>query len=114
VKLSNGITLHYATQGPRTGPAVLFIHGYSDSWFSFSRIMPLMPPELRLVAADMRGHGESDRPQLGYGMHDLAATSCACSTLSIPTAVIVGHSIGTFVARKVLERRRTACRGWCW
>ena len=104
VTLSNGITLHYATQGPRTGPAVVFIHGYSDSWFSFSRIMPLMPAELRLVAADMRGHGDSDRPPLGYGMPDLAGDVVRMlDALAIPTAVIVGHSMGTFVARKVLE-----------
>ena len=104
VTLSNGITLHYATQGPRTGSAVVFLHGYSDSWFSFSRVMPLMPAELRLVAADMRGHGDSDRPQLGYGMHDLAGDVVRLfDALSIPTAVLVGHSMGTFVARKVLE-----------
>jgi pimeloyl-ACP methyl ester carboxylesterase len=104
VTLSNGITLHYATQGPHNGPAVVFLHGYSDSWFSFSRIMPLMPTELRLVAADMRGHGDSDRPPLGYGMHDLAGDVVRMlDALAIPQAVIVGHSMGTFVARKVLE-----------
>ena len=104
VTLSNGITLHYATQGPRTGPAVVFLHGYSDSWFSFSRIMPLMPAELRLVAPDLRGHGDSDRPQLGYGMHDLAGDVVRMlDALDIAKAVVVGHSMGTFVARKVLE-----------
>lgn len=51
VRLSNGVTLHYASQGPRTGSAVILIHGYSDSWFSFSRILPLLPPALRVICA---------------------------------------------------------------
>ena len=50
VRLSNGITLHFATQGPATGPAIVMLHGFTDSWFSFSRVLPLLPPETRIVA----------------------------------------------------------------
>ena len=57
VTLANGVRLHYARQGPRDGPAIILLHGYSDSSFSFSRVMPLLPPELRVIAPDLRGHG---------------------------------------------------------
>ena len=48
VRLSNGISLHYAHQGPASGPALVLLHGFTDSWFSFSRIMPLLPQHWRL------------------------------------------------------------------
>jgi non-heme chloroperoxidase len=103
-RLSNGVTLHYASQGPRTGPAVIMIHGYSDSWFSFSRVLPLLSPELRVIAPDMRGHGDSDRPPGGYRVADMADDVIRLmEALSVPKAVLVGHSMGSFVARAAFE-----------
>lgn len=104
VRLSNGVTLHYATQGPRTGPGVIMLHGYTDSWFSFSRVLPLLPPDLRVIAPDLRGHGDSDRPLLGYRPTDLAGDVVRLlDALAVPKAIVVGHSMGSFVARKVFE-----------
>lgn len=104
VRLSNGITLHCATQGPKTGPAVILLHGFSDSWFSFSRVLPLLPAEMRIVAPDFRGHGDSERPPLGYRIADFADDVVRLmDAMAIPKAIIVGHSMGSFVARKVYE-----------
>jgi non-heme chloroperoxidase len=104
VRLSNGLTLHFAAQGPATGPAIVMLHGFTDSWFSFSRVLPLMPPETRIVAPDMRGHGDSDRPSIGYRLADLADDVVRLlDALRIPKVVLVGHSMGSFVARKVYE-----------
>lgn len=104
VRLSNGVALHYASQGPRRGPAAILIHGYSDSWFSFSRILPLLRPELRVLAPDLRGHGDSERPAAGYRIADLADDMIRLmDALNVPKAVLIGHSMGSFVARKVFE-----------
>ena len=104
VRLSSGITLLYASQGPRTGPAVILIHGYSDSWFSFSRVLPLLSPELRVIAPDLRGHGDSERPPTGYRIADMAHDVVRLmDALNVPKAVLIGHSMGSFVARKVVE-----------
>jgi non-heme chloroperoxidase len=103
-RLSNGITLHFAAQGPKTGPAVVMLHGFTDSWFSFSRVLPLLPANMRVIAPDMRGHGDSERPPLGYRLSDLAGDVLRLiDALQIPKAVLVGHSMGSFVARKVYE-----------
>lgn len=105
VRVANGVRLQYARQGPAYGPAILFLHGYSDSSLSFGRVMPLLPPEVRVIAPDLRGHGHSVRPATGYRMADFAADVIAMmDILSIPDAVIVGHSMGSFVAQAVAER----------
>src|SRR5688572_8203100 len=104
VRLSNGVTLHFAAHGPKTGPAVVMLHGFTDSWFSFSRVLPLLPADMRVIAPDMRGHGDSERPPLGYQLADLADDVLRLlDALQIPKAVLVGHSMGSFVARKVYE-----------
>lgn len=103
-RLANGMTIHYATQGPKAGPAAVFLHGYSDSWYSWSRVLPLLRPDLRVVAIDQRGHGDSDRPADGYGMADFGGDVIGLfDALEIPKAIVVGHSFGSFVARKVVE-----------
>ena len=103
-RLSNGITLHFAAQGPKTGPAVMMLHGFTDSWFSFSRVLPRLASDMRVIAPDMRGHGDSERPPLGYRLADLADDVLRLmDALQIPKAVLVGHCMGSFVARKVYE-----------
>jgi non-heme chloroperoxidase len=103
-RLSNGVTLHFAAQGPKTGPAVVLLHGFTDSWFSFSRVLPQLPADMRVIAPDMRGHGDSERPPLGYRLADLAGDVLRLmDAQQIPKAVLVGHCMGSFVARKVYE-----------
>jgi pimeloyl-ACP methyl ester carboxylesterase len=103
--LTNHLTLNVAQQGPRSGPAVIFLHGTSDSWFSFSRVLPLLPSDLRVVVPDHRGHGDSDCPAAGYRPTDFADdTVRLMDALGIEKAVVVGHSMGSFIARKILER----------
>ena len=105
VTLPDGVRLHYARQGPQSGPAMILLHGYSDSSLSFRRVMPLLPAELRVIAPDFRGHGDSSRPESGYRMEDLAGDVLQMmDALNVPTAVVVGHSMGSFVAQALVDR----------
>jgi pimeloyl-ACP methyl ester carboxylesterase len=102
VKLKTGVRLRYAEQGNRTGPAVIMLHGYSDSWFSFSGVLPLLPPDYHAFALDLRGHGGSEQPASGYTMRELGADVIAfMDAKKITRATIVGHSMGSFVAQQV-------------
>jgi pimeloyl-ACP methyl ester carboxylesterase len=79
---------------------LLLLHGYSDSALSFSPILELLPPDMRIVIPDQRGHGESERPVDGYTPEDLAHDAVALlDSLGIASATVVGHSLGSFVAQ---------------
>jgi non-heme chloroperoxidase len=90
VHLATGLRLHYAEQGDREGEAIVFLHAYVDSWFSYSRVLPLLSPAYHAFAPDQRGHGESDRPQCCYTTDDYAADVDAfMETVGIEEATIV-------------------------
>jgi pimeloyl-ACP methyl ester carboxylesterase len=68
-------------------------------------VYPLLPAEWRVVAVDQRGHGQADKPEHGYAIDDLAGDVPALlDALAIHRAVLVGHSMGSFVARRAAER----------
>jgi pimeloyl-ACP methyl ester carboxylesterase len=102
VRLSTGVTIQYAEQGNPGGEPVILLHGYSDSWFSWSRALPHFPARYRVYALSMRGHGDSERPASGYHMRDLAADVIAfMDEKKIVRANVVGHSMGSLVAQQV-------------
>jgi non-heme chloroperoxidase len=100
--LETGLRLHYAEQGDPTGEAIVFLHGYSDSWFSFSRVLPLLSPEYHAFALTQRGHGDSDKPQCCYTPEDFAADVDAfMEAVAIEGATLVGASTGALFAQRV-------------
>jgi non-heme chloroperoxidase len=102
VRLSTGIRLRYAEQGGGPGEPIILLHGLSDSWFSFSRVLPLLSAQRTVYALDQRGHGDSDKPTSGYAMRDLAADVIAfMDAKRIDRATVLGHSMGSFVAQQV-------------
>ena len=99
-QLATGPCLNYAEQG--RGEAIVFLHGWPDSWFSFSRVLALLPARYRALAPDQRGFGDSDRPAGGYEIASLAADVRAfLDAVGIERATVVGHSFGSFVARRL-------------
>lgn len=102
VRLATGPRLHYVEQGDLDGEPILFLHGWPDSWFSFSRVLQLLPRRYRAFAIDQRGFGDSERPECGYGIDELAADAVAfLDAVGVERATVVGHSMGSFVARRV-------------
>jgi pimeloyl-ACP methyl ester carboxylesterase len=101
-RLSNGLRLAYVEQGRRDGPAIIMLHGYTDSHRSFDLLRPHLPEGWRVIAMTSRGHGQSDKPDGDYAMTDLASDVPALlDALDIERAVVVGHSMGAAQALQV-------------
>lgn len=102
VQLSTGVTLHYVEKGHGKGHVLIFLHGYTDSWRSFERNLPLISERFHIYALDQRGHGDSSRPACCYTQADFAAdVNAFMDALKIEKATVIGHSMGSFIAQKV-------------
>ncbi|WP_257459326.1 alpha/beta fold hydrolase [Archangium lipolyticum] len=102
VQLSTGVQLHYVEQGRQDGPVLVLLHGYTDSYLSFDRVLPILPRRFHVYALDQRGHGDSSRPACCYSQSDFAADVAAfLDSQGIQRAVLVGHSMGSFIAQQV-------------
>ncbi|MET7852985.1 alpha/beta hydrolase [Streptomyces avermitilis] len=92
--------IHLVEQG--TGPLVLLVHGFPESWYSWRHQLPaLAAAGYRAVAVDVRGYGRSSRPDAvhAYRMLDLVEDNVAVvHALGERTAVIVGHDWGSNIA----------------
>ena len=81
---------------------MILLHGYTDSWRSYDRVLPLTcRRSFRVFAVTHRGHGDSSKPEAGYAPADFAADLAAfLDAMRIDSAVIVGHSMGSSVAQR--------------
>ncbi len=99
--LSTGVTLRYAAQGDPAGVPVVLLHGMTDSHPSYAPMAAHLPDHLRVYALTTRGHGDSDKPEHGYGLDEQAADVAAfLDAVGHEAAVIVGHSMGSYVAQQ--------------
>ncbi|NEB74833.1 alpha/beta hydrolase [Streptomyces sp. SID14478] len=91
---------HLVEQG--TGPLVLLVHGFPESWYSWRRQLPaLAAAGYRAVAVDVRGYGRSSRPAdvEAYRMTELVEDGAAVvHALGEESAVVVGHDWGANIA----------------
>ncbi|MEU2658527.1 alpha/beta fold hydrolase [Streptomyces sp. NPDC007325] len=100
-------TLPYAEAGrPGSGPPLVLVHGYADSWWTFEPTLRALPSALHAYAPTQRGHGDADKPEDGYLPEDFADDLVAfLDHLGIERAVLVGGSSGGVQARIVAGRR---------
>jgi pimeloyl-ACP methyl ester carboxylesterase len=96
---TNGIRMHYVEAG--TGPLVVLLHGFPESWHSWRHQLPaLAEAGYRAVAPDLRGYGQTDRPEAleGYDIFQLTGDIVGLvRALGEESAVIVGHDWGALI-----------------
>jgi epoxide hydrolase 4 len=96
---TNGVRLHCAVDGD--GPLVLLLHGFPESWYSWRHQIAALAPRFRVVAPDLRGYGDSDKPPgIGaYALPELVAdVQGLVDAFGERDAVIVGHDWGGAIA----------------
>jgi pimeloyl-ACP methyl ester carboxylesterase len=97
---ANGLNIHYAEAGQ--GPLVLLCHGFPESWYSWRhQLQALAEAGYHAVAPDMRGYGQTDKPEAidqYTNFHLVGDMVSLAQALSAEKAVIVGHDWGAPVA----------------
>jgi len=104
VALPNGMSLAYIAMGERSAPAVVLIHGYTDNARDWVPMLPYLSKRYRLILVDIRGHGQSSKPECCYTRLDFAYdVKLLLDALGVPKADIVGHSLGSIIAQTFAE-----------
>lgn len=94
----NGVELAFG-YWPGRGAPLVALHGLTASWVSFYGLADRLAGRHPVLALDLRGRGDSDKPAGPYGMKQHAAdVAAAIRALGPGASVIVGHSMGAFVA----------------
>ena len=96
---TNGIRLHYVTQGE--GPLMLMLHGFPEFWYSWRHQIPEFAKYFKVVALDLRGYNDSDKPkdQSAYVMNKFVRdVEGVIKGLGYDTCILVGHDWGGAIA----------------
>ena len=96
---TNGITLHYVTQGE--GPLMLLLHGFPEFWYSWRYQIPAFATDHKVVALDLRGYNDSDKPdaQSAYVMAAfIQDVKGVIEGLGYDRCILVGHDWGGAIA----------------
>jgi pimeloyl-ACP methyl ester carboxylesterase len=102
--LPDGETLAYIDMGDRSGPPVVLIHGYTDNARDWVPMLPYLSKHDRLILVDIRGHGQSSKPECCYSRLDFAYDiKLLLDGLGVHKADIVGHSLGSIIAQTFAE-----------
>jgi pimeloyl-ACP methyl ester carboxylesterase len=103
----NDLKLHYLDWGDRDRPAVLLLHGFAQSGHSFDFVSLALSDRFRVVALDLRGHGDSDwSADVDYERATLVSDVLKfMSHLGLSSASIVGLSLGGTVAYMLAAAR---------
>jgi pimeloyl-ACP methyl ester carboxylesterase len=93
----NGIRLHYLVAGK--GDPVILLHGYAENSHMWRPLMVELAKSHTVIAPDLRGFGQSSKPEGGYDKKTMAQDVHALSTsLGFKRERVVGHDIGLMVA----------------
>jgi len=95
----DGVRLHYVVGGKKAGDIVVLLAGFPESWYAWRKVMQLLAPTFRIIAPDLPGQGDSDRPASGYDTQSLAAAVHGLlRQLDVRRYFLAGHDVGAWVA----------------
>ncbi|WP_028926354.1 alpha/beta fold hydrolase [Pseudonocardia acaciae] len=93
----DGVRLHYVDGG--SGAPLLLLGGWPQTWWQWNKVMPALARHHRVIAVDLRGMGDSSKPEAGYDKRTMAADiHRLVDHLGLGAVSIAGHDIGAMVA----------------
>jgi pimeloyl-ACP methyl ester carboxylesterase len=98
----NEVKLYYEDHGPKDQTPLVFIHGADwrgKACLTWKPIVEHFRGDRRTIALDLRGHGQSDKPQGQYAIEELSEDFFSLmKTLEVEKAIVVGYSMGGMIA----------------
>ena len=96
---ANGIRQYFVEAGE--GPPVILLHGFPETSFAWRHQIPALAERYRVIAPDLRGYGETDKPASGYDKRTMAQDIVALmDALGLAKVALVGHDRGARVATR--------------
>jgi pimeloyl-ACP methyl ester carboxylesterase len=93
----HGFRMHYVTAG--SGYPLVLLHGWPQSWYEWRKVIPALAEHYTVIAPDLRGLGDSEKPMSGYDKRTLASDVRELVTeLGYDKVGVVGHDWGGSVA----------------
>lgn len=107
---TNGIQLYVQSTG--SGPPLVLLHGWLGSSYHWRKLVPLLADRFQVIVPDMRGYGESAKPDTGYDGETLADDiEGVLQALGLSNPVLVGHDMGALPALLLAARSSIASKG---
>lgn len=105
-RVSGSVVLPYVERGDPGGAPVVLLHAYADSWRSWERVLPRLPPWIHALAPTQRGHGDAAKPRRGYRVEDFVADlEALMDEVGLQRATLAASSSAGFTARMLASRR---------
>ncbi|MFE6963068.1 alpha/beta fold hydrolase [Streptomyces sp. NPDC057696] len=109
---ADGVRLHVVEGGRPTGPAIVLLAGFPQTWWAWRKVMPTLAGRFHVIAIDLPGQGHSERPERSYDTHTVAAhVHAAVKALGVSTYWLAAHDIGAWVAFSLALKFESQLRG---
>ncbi|XP_058066517.1 epoxide hydrolase 4-like [Anopheles bellator] len=99
---ANGIKIHYVESGDHSKPLMLLVHGFPEFWYSWRHQLKEFSKDYWVVALDMRGYGDTEKPEYRYAYRiDNLTEDIRCLVRALapgrPKFTLVAHDWGAVV-----------------
>src|SRR4051794_9087595 len=109
--LLHGHPVSFEEAGPAEAPAVVLLHGIAGSSHTWDPVVPLLVPDVHVIAPDLLGHGASAKPRGDYSLGAFASgVRDLLDLLDIEGVTVVGHSLGGGVAMQFAYQFPERCQ----
>ncbi|QLG70970.1 hypothetical protein HG535_0C00110 [Zygotorulaspora mrakii] len=91
--------IHFVTAGNVKNQALILIAGFPESWYAWRKVIPFLSKSYWVIAPDLPGQGDSDKPAIGYDTQTLAVTLHGLlEGLGLSRYFMAAHDVGAWVA----------------
>lgn len=95
----NGLRLHYVVGGADAPETLVLLAGFPECWYAWRHVMPALGERFRVIAVDLPGQGDSDKPLDGYDTQTVAERlHDAIAAIGLQRYHLVAHDVGAWVA----------------